>query len=309
MSVVQRRRGGAVWSDPSVEQPSGDEGGWPVVLWSVCLGMAIGLLLWLGDGQLATPPLTDLDGWRGWATSLEPAVVTASLLRLGALGLAWYLAGVTSISVLARGLRAVRLAQLAATISVGPVKGLVQQVVGIGLATGVLAAVTPAGPPAAGVADRVVMVEVADGTPDPRSSGAPRGEIEGGSPLALPSDAAPTVAAAGDTVVGQKPPVPAPPAGQRTRVLVGAEEPQDTDVGVVRDARREHRVEPGDHFWAIAAAEVAAHLGRSGTEAEIRVHWAALLDANADRLVVSGNPDLLLPGQRIVLPRVRVIGS
>jgi nucleoid-associated protein YgaU len=31
-------------------------------------------------------------------------------------------------------------------------------------------------------------------------------------------------------------------------------------------------------------------------------YWRRLIDANRDRLVDPGNPDLLLPGQELVLP-------
>ena len=78
-----------------------------------------------------------------------------------------------------------------------------------------------------------------------------------------------------------------PPADRRTPVL------------------RDRTIVAGDHFWSIAVDEVASHLGRPGTDAEVLDHWELLLAANADRLLVAGNPDLLLPGQVVVLPAVQ----
>lgn len=60
-------------------------------------------------------------------------------------------------------------------------------------------------------------------------------------------------------------------------------------------------VAPGESFWSIAADVVGDTLGRQPTDAEIDSYWRALVAANADRLV-SANPDLLLPGQSLVLP-------
>ena len=71
-----------------------------------------------------------------------------------------------------------------------------------------------------------------------------------------------------------------------------------------RQSLRERRIAAGDHFWAIAEEDVAAQLGRPGTEDEVLDHWETLLVLNADRLVVAGNADLLLPGQTIILPDV-----
>jgi nucleoid-associated protein YgaU len=33
-------------------------------------------------------------------------------------------------------------------------------------------------------------------------------------------------------------------------------------------------------------------------------YWRSLVDANRDRLVVAGDPDLIFPGQQLVLPPV-----
>ena len=61
-------------------------------------------------------------------------------------------------------------------------------------------------------------------------------------------------------------------------------------------------VQPGDSFWRIAEQQLAQQLGAPPTTAAITTYWVQLVDRNADRLVEAGNPDLLHPGQVLVLP-------
>jgi len=62
-------------------------------------------------------------------------------------------------------------------------------------------------------------------------------------------------------------------------------------------------VASGENFWVIAHETLADHLGRADLEdAEIAVYWRRLVAANEDRLIEPGNPDLLLPGQQLVIP-------
>jgi nucleoid-associated protein YgaU len=60
-------------------------------------------------------------------------------------------------------------------------------------------------------------------------------------------------------------------------------------------------VAPGDSFWSIAEDLLAERLDRPPTDAEVDAPWRALIDANRDRLV-TGDPDLLVPGQVLLLP-------
>lgn len=61
-------------------------------------------------------------------------------------------------------------------------------------------------------------------------------------------------------------------------------------------------VQPGDSFWRIAEQQVTQQLGHPPSTAEITTYWAQLVDLNASRLVQPGNPDLVLPGQVLLLP-------
>lgn len=62
-------------------------------------------------------------------------------------------------------------------------------------------------------------------------------------------------------------------------------------------------VELGDHLWSIAEESLEDHWGRTDlTDAEVASYWKDVIAANEDRLVEPGNPDLILPGQALVLP-------
>lgn len=57
----------------------------------------------------------------------------------------------------------------------------------------------------------------------------------------------------------------------------------------------------GEHLWLVAERELAARLGRPPTDAEVVPFWTAVIEANRNRLA-SGDPDLVFPGERVVLP-------
>ena len=60
-------------------------------------------------------------------------------------------------------------------------------------------------------------------------------------------------------------------------------------------------VAEGDHLWAIAERHVRQHAG-DADDAEVAAYWRRLIEANRGRLVDPDDPDLVLPGQRFVLP-------
>jgi nucleoid-associated protein YgaU len=61
-------------------------------------------------------------------------------------------------------------------------------------------------------------------------------------------------------------------------------------------------VAPGEHFWLAARRTLEAAWGRAPDVAQTAAYWRTLIDANRDRLVRSGHPDLVRPGQVFVLP-------
>ena len=92
-----------------------------------------------------------------------------------------------------------------------------------------------------------------------------------------------------DTTTSTPAPTPAPahaPAAAAT----------DEDVVVVE----------GDNLWTIAAARLARTSGRSPTDitdTEVAPYWIRVCDENRARLA-SGDPNVIVPGEHIVLPAV-----
>jgi hypothetical protein len=63
-------------------------------------------------------------------------------------------------------------------------------------------------------------------------------------------------------------------------------------------------VQRGDSFWAVAVDVVAEASGSVPSERQVIHYWERLIEANRERLVAPANPDLLFPGQVLVLPAV-----
>ncbi len=63
-------------------------------------------------------------------------------------------------------------------------------------------------------------------------------------------------------------------------------------------------VEPGDNFWSLAEAQLAAATGEEPTDVETAPYWQDMIEANEDRLVQPGNPNLIVPGQALCIPTV-----
>lgn len=89
---------------------------------------------------------------------------------------------------------------------------------------------------------------------------------------------------------------PAPLSPARPQ-LVGGDDPAPAGTTVGWGT---WKVGPGDDFWSIAEAVVAR--SPDGPAPSVGRYWAALLSANRDRLPVPGDPNLLFPGDRILLP-------
>ena len=65
-----------------------------------------------------------------------------------------------------------------------------------------------------------------------------------------------------------------------------------------------YTVEPGDSLWSIAERVLIDRTGAESTDGEIADYWASVIDANRDRLVDPDNPDLILPGQVMLVPQL-----
>jgi nucleoid-associated protein YgaU len=61
-------------------------------------------------------------------------------------------------------------------------------------------------------------------------------------------------------------------------------------------------VQPGDSFWSIAEDVLGSPGGVPPGERDVGRYWCRLIDANRSGLLDPGNPDLLVPGQELVVP-------
>jgi nucleoid-associated protein YgaU len=105
---------------------------------------ALGALLLSGQGGLQVPPLTTPGEWYQWFNAREPAEAFVALVRLGALGLGWYLLSATGAGVVARMVGARSLIRVADAVSLPPVRAVVRWIVGAGLTASTALAGSPA---------------------------------------------------------------------------------------------------------------------------------------------------------------------
>lgn len=114
---------------------------------------------------------------------------------------------------------------------------------------------------------------------------------------ALVDDPAPPATPGQETVDPRYIPVPA--GSRREGGAPSPERPQED--GSREPSRNRTVVHPGDHLWKLAAGRMKEALGRTPTDTEVAPYWVEVVEANRDR-IRSGDPDLIFPGEEIVLP-------
>jgi len=248
----------------------------------VAFATCVVVLVLAGRGVLAPPPLdgaNGLDAVGDWVAHRGAVIAAVALVRLVALAAAAWMFVATSVRGLAAAAGATRVA-LAAEAAMPPaLRRLLTGLAGAGVAGTVL--VGAAGP-TVGVADAPPPVERMVRLPPDGEPGAAAPTEPSAEPAAAPT-AAPTESSA-------------EPATAAMSVL-----PPTAPAPSVGSAGDEWVVAAGESFWSIAEDVVSDRLGRPPGDAEITSYWVRLVDANADRLV-SGEADLIYPGQVFVLP-------
>lgn len=97
-------------------------------------------------------------------------------------------------------------------------------------------------------------------------------------------------------VVVPTPSIPSFPLAPAVQAPVVDPEPQGSSLEEV-----EVVVRTGDHMWGLAEARLTLQLGRPPTNQEIAPYWTRVVEVNRNR-IRSGNPDLIFPGEVLVLP-------
>ncbi|HVM02206.1 MAG TPA: LysM domain-containing protein [Acidimicrobiales bacterium] len=218
-------------------------------------------------------PLSDVPGWLA-ETRTEDVLVAAALLA--ARGVALWLLASTALYLAAGALRLPRLARAIGWTTLPAFRRLID-----GMVAGSVVAGTMVGTAIPAAAQAAEVVGEHTYVPRPAGDGPAYTPIPAGS--GRPALAPPTTA----------------PLDEPMRFPASTPAPAPTTGGF-------HRVEPGEHLWGIARAHLAAAGGRPAEDlrpADVAPYWRRLIDANTGRLR-SGDPDLIHPGEELVLPDV-----
>jgi nucleoid-associated protein YgaU len=181
----------------------------------------------------------------------------------------YWLAGSTILYLIGRTARLPGAIRTVGWATIGPVRRLID-----GIVAGALIA-TIGLPANAGMMTGPGYVPVPAGDPAAGESAAP-GSVQPGTPI-LPTQ-----------------PLPIPAIDEPESVA-----PQVT----VSNGPSEVVVRPGDHMWALAERKLTLVLGREVSDTEIAPYWLKLVGTNLSR-IRSGDPDLIFPGEILLLPEV-----
>lgn len=250
-----------------------------LVAWTLGLGATLWSLHLVGPraGLTLPSPVRPAD-WAAWVDEVGTAVALAGMLRMLALGLAWYLVLVTILAAASH--RPDEGASEGAWTRLAPrfVRSMIGSA-GLFTAASLTLTASPLLVPPASTA--TASAERSQATMAGRT-------VE---TSAVPLSIEPLTA--GETVD------PDASAGREPMTV----EPWSFDLGPLAEPEGALTwvVEPGDHLWHIAA-ETIAERGSAADDDSIHRYWLDLIEHNRDRLVDPSNPDLIYPGQEFVLP-------
>lgn len=252
----------------------GRGGAWAqFVLWLCFLIAGIVSLHRLGS-TFPNSAITDPGG------PVEPGLAAA--FRLVGLAVGYWLVGSTLLYLLARASQIPAALRATSWMTLGPIRRVVDR-----LAAGALA-ISLAMPAAvsAATAPGYIPVPAGDG---------PESNTTTTTPAEPPSTA---------TSLEQQPTsVTADPLYLPVVALVDPEPIVPSATAVFADAI-EVVVRSGDDMWNLAEGRLASLLGRRATDSEIAPYWLRVIGANLDR-IRSGDPDLIFPGEVLVLPPIK----
>ena len=198
----------------------------------------------------------------------DDSVSTAfELFRRGAMGVAWYVLAACAAGALARAARATAAVRVLDLVTIAPLRAAV--------ALSVSSALTLATPAIAAPDDKPPIVTLER------------------LPEQAPLPATTTTVAPG--VTGGGGPGVRPGVGRGSARDEAAGPPPATTGAV-------WQVRSGDCFWTIADQVLTERAGRRVSDREVVPYWRQLIHENRARLRDPGNPDLLFPGQTLVLP-------
>jgi hypothetical protein len=295
---------------------------------AVTIGAAAVGLVWAG-ATTGTPPILHPATMSRWLADQDAATVVFSTMRmLSLVGLVWLLSCGLAWSAAAVAPSAAVLTRIGRQITP---RWLIPVIAGASMAassaTGAAAWATTKPSMAPGAPRSPAIAMITGLAPSPPLA-PPRGSADVGQPTpAAPSAPSSTPAseaspARAPLIVGlpttptSRPFVttsPALPASASVAPLANAPAPHsgtrdagrvggNGDPGATGAVERTLKVAPGDNLWSIAKAVVEERLGPDPGLEPVADYWLRLVAANRDRLIRPGDPDLIQPGQTLLLP-------
>jgi hypothetical protein len=293
---------------------------------------ALGALL-LGPLAPATGvPLTSVSDATLWFDQASPAAVAMAVLRLVALGICGYLTLALALTLAAdlfdracggAGRSHAAIARLLPALLRRFVMGTAQ--VGLVAVTALPAAASPSGAPPADFHPPATATMTYEGPGAPDSTDPPVATATmtslGGTSSVPPTatstmtrlDPTPTETTTETTTTSTTTPPPTSTTTSSTTSTTIAPETAPTSLAPVPippeapapAAPNDHEtwvVSAGDTFWSIAEESLTDWRGSFPPQNDVIRYWRQLIAANQRQLAAPGNPDLLLPGQALVLP-------
>ena len=235
--------------------------------------------------------------WDAFGPWLELAAVEdviGALVRTVALVIAYWMAASTAAYTLAKATRIPSLIRATAWATVPSIRRVVDRAIAVTVTAASLSVPVAS----AGAAD------IATQPPPPSDPIVYQISNQGvPTPINLPQIDSTAILPPGVAGAGYTP----QPAGKVESGSVAAT--ADSEPTAVAGAATVHQVVAGDNLWTIAADHMRATLlDRTIDSAEIAPHWRRIIELNTPNLK-SGDPNLIYPGERIVLPAIDVEGA
>ena len=259
------------------------------------------LALWHAGSTLPPLPL-DRAALSGGVGQVESLALAAAVVRVAALAAGAGLLATTALGIAARCCGAVRLVARLDRWTPPSLRRLLDAALGAGLAATIGLGAMPATASDDGTA--ATLRRLADDAATTTTARFPDDRAVTTTTLRRLPDVAPPPARVGDTTLRRlpdaRPPPPPEPAADPPED--GPAPPPPAAAAPAPTGWSEIEVAPGESFWHLAERHEAQRLGRPPTEREIGACWQALVAVNRHRLVVPGDPDLIFPGQRLLVP-------
>jgi hypothetical protein len=297
----------------------------PLVAWVGLLLALVVAMLAAGRGNLSAPAWSAPSGWSEWASTRGAPAAALAVVRLVVLAIAAWLLVVTAVSFVLAATRRGREVDVSELLGLPIVRRVVHGALGLGLAGATLAGAAGLGGSGAGLGGsgaRTVEVASVAGSSPP--------VLERLGPAAGAVVATTTMVPATRTTAEVTPvsttsiPVTLTTAEVTTATTVGHLAATTTSTSAAKTTPdvtgapsvppavavppavtvRTWVVRPGEHLWSIARQLLDTGTGPSPADAEVAPYWRQLTEANRDRLADPANPDLLFPGDQLVVPPI-----